>query len=143
MVPKMSELRMIRYSFPSMVISVPAYLPYRISSPTLTVTGLSLRPSPTAMTFPFWGFSLEVSGMKMPDAVFSSASAGSTRTRSSFGLKLIFAIYVMEVLVEQFFWFCHSGTHLLCQCERGCKKAQFCYKMAGFVGYYWAEKPAT
>src|SRR5688572_1473035 len=97
---------MIRYSLPSILISVPAYLPYSTLSPTLTVTGLSFNPSPTAMIVPFWGFSFAVSGIMIPDAVLVSASAGSTSTLSSFGLKLIFAIYYLIVLVEHMGFAC-------------------------------------
>ena len=53
----MSDSRIIKYSFPSTVISVPAYLPYKILSPTLTVIGSSFLPVPMATTFPFCGFS--------------------------------------------------------------------------------------
>ena len=41
------------------------------------------------MTVPRWGFSLAVSGSTMPPAVTSSASFGSTTTRSSKGRKLM------------------------------------------------------
>src|SRR6218665_2715240 len=78
---------MMRYSSPSILISVPEYFPYSTRSPTFTVTGLSFSPSPTATTFPFWGFSFAVSGMIIPEAVFVSASAASTSTRASLGLK--------------------------------------------------------
>ena len=42
-------------------------------------------PGPTASTLPRCGFCLAVSGSRMPPAVFSSASSGSTTTRSSRG----------------------------------------------------------
>src|SRR5262245_49226527 len=42
-------------------------------------------PGPTARTRPRCGFCLAVSGSRMPPAVFSSASSGSTTTRSSSG----------------------------------------------------------
>ncbi len=48
----------------------------------------SSLPGPTAMTVPRCGFSLAVSGSTMPPAVFSSASIGSTTTRSSRGRSL-------------------------------------------------------
>ena len=50
----------------------------------------SFVPFPIAIILPFCGFSFAVSGMIIPDAVFSSAVAGSTRTLSAKGLKFIF-----------------------------------------------------
>src|SRR3954462_970102 len=47
------------------------------------------RPGPTASTSPCWGFSLAVSGITRPDAVFSSASLGRTTMRSSRGFSAI------------------------------------------------------
>jgi hypothetical protein len=73
---------MIRKSSPSIVISVPAYLPYSTVSPDFTVTGSSFFPGPAAMIVPRCGFSFAVSGMIMPPAVFSSAAAGFTITLS-------------------------------------------------------------
>src|SRR5215469_9233240 len=60
-------------------------------------------PGPTARTRPRCGFCLALSGNKMPPAVTSSASSGSTTTRSSRGrtLKLMsfsFAMIVFSVL---------------------------------------------
>ena len=66
----MSEFLMIKYSLPSSVNSVPEYLPYNTESPTLTVTGASSFPGPTATTLPCCGFSFAVSGMMIPEAVF-------------------------------------------------------------------------
>ena len=54
--------------------------------PTLTVTGFSFVPGPTATILPFCGFSFAVSGIIIPDAVLVSASRGSTRTLSAKGL---------------------------------------------------------
>ena len=48
--------------------------------------GFSLVPAPTATIVPFWGFSFALSGMMIPEDVFVSAAAGSTRTRSAKGL---------------------------------------------------------
>gem|GEM_PF-3231731 len=96
----MSDSRMMRYSLPSTEISVPAYFPYRTVSPTLTVNGSSFLPLPTATTWPFWGFSLAVSGMMIPKDVFSSAAAGSTRTLSARGLMLTFAIRDKRFVVK-------------------------------------------
>jgi hypothetical protein len=58
------------------------------------VEGLELAvlvagPGPTAITSPCWGFSLAVSGMMMPPAVFSSASTRRTTTRSCKGRNFI------------------------------------------------------
>ena len=48
----MSDSRIINNSFPSTVISVPAYFPYKTVSPTLTVIGSSFLPVPTAKEKP-------------------------------------------------------------------------------------------
>src|ERR1039458_1291182 len=49
----------------------------------------SRRPSPTARTLPFCGFSLAVSGRTRPDAVVSSSSIARTISRSPRGLSFI------------------------------------------------------
>src|SRR3954466_10307597 len=49
----------------------------------------SKRPSPTARTSPFWGFSLAVSGRTRPLAVVSSSSIARTIRRSPRGLSFI------------------------------------------------------
>src|SRR4051795_5116417 len=49
----------------------------------------SKRPSPTATTLPFCGFSLAVSGRTMPLAVVSSSSIGLTISRSPRGFSFI------------------------------------------------------
>ena len=51
----MSDCFMMRYFLSSTVTSVPAYLPYRTSSPTLTSIGSSFLPGPTATTVPCCG----------------------------------------------------------------------------------------
>ena len=61
-------------------------------------------PCPTARTSPCRGFSLAVSGMMMPPAVFSSAAAGFTSTRSANGL--------MFILVDAFISFCKCAFSL-------------------------------
>jgi len=61
--------------------------------PTLTVTGFSFVPGPTATTFPFWGFSFAESGIIIPDAVFVSASRGSIKTLSA--SSLIFNLLIL------------------------------------------------
>jgi len=91
---------MIRKSSPSIWISVPAYLPYRTVSPIFTVTGSSFLPGPAATTVPRCGFSLAVSGMIMPPAVFSSAGAGFTITLSASGVTFNFL-----PIVVLFYWF--------------------------------------
>src|SRR5262249_9198748 len=85
--PIMSLSFMMRYSVPSIFPSVPDHLPNSPRSPTFTSIGMSLPvssrpPGPTAMISPCCGFSLAVSGMMMPPAVFSSASMRLTTTRS-------------------------------------------------------------
>src|SRR3954463_5058539 len=49
----------------------------------------SSLPGPTATTLPFVGFSLAVSGRRMPLLVFSSASDCFTITRSARGRSLV------------------------------------------------------
>src|SRR3954464_5532957 len=50
------------------------------------------RPGPTARTSPCWGFSLAVSGMTRPLAVFSSDSFGFTTMRSSRGCRFMLVL---------------------------------------------------
>ena len=74
--PRMSLSFMISRSSPSSLTSVPDHLPNRIRSPALTSSGVIVpssarAPEPTATTSPSCGFSLAVSGMMMPPAVFS------------------------------------------------------------------------
>tara|TARA_B100002052_G_scaffold105385_1_gene97131 strand:- start:146 stop:283 length:138 start_codon:yes stop_codon:yes gene_type:complete len=45
------------------------------------------------MILPFCGFSLAVSGIIIPEAVFSSAASGSTRTLSAKGLKFLYSYF--------------------------------------------------
>src|SRR4029077_20161340 len=87
MTPMTSDSFMIRRSWPSIFTSVPDHLPNNTVSPTFRSIGISLPlssrpPGPTAMISPCEGFSLAVSGMMMPPAVFSSASMRLTTTRS-------------------------------------------------------------
>src|SRR5213594_2117127 len=98
-----SELRIL-YSLPSSLISVPPYLLTSTRSPFLTSTGIffpssSVLPVPRATTIPSVGFSLAVSGMMMPPFLVSFSSAGSTRTRSPRGFRLM-AIVVMFLFVS-------------------------------------------
>src|ERR1700745_3146371 len=87
-----SRAESTRYSSPAYFTSVPPYLLYSTTSPTLTSTGTRLvpasskRPGPTATTSPSWGFSFAVSGMTNPDAGVCSAASGRTTIRSSSGL---------------------------------------------------------
>src|SRR6516162_9148603 len=87
---RISVSRRILISRPSTSMSLPAYLPNRTSSPltTLSVARSPLSrslPGPVATTRPRCGFCFAVSGSRIPPAVFSSASSGSTTTRSSRG----------------------------------------------------------
>src|SRR3954452_21226376 len=91
--PRMSDSFMISRVSPLTRTSVPDHLPKSTRSPTLTSSGWTLpvssrAPCPTATTSPSIGFSLAVSGMMIPPAVFSSASTRLIRTRSCKGLKL-------------------------------------------------------
>src|SRR5882757_3373170 len=99
-IAKISDSLMIRKSFPSIWISVPAYLPYNTVSPTFTVTGSSFLPGPAATTVPRCGFSFAVSGMMIPPAVFSSAGAGFTITLSDKGVTLNFLPIVVFDLFD-------------------------------------------
>src|SRR5262249_6351015 len=93
MMASTSRAESTRYSSPAYFTSVPPYLLYSTTSPTLTSTGTRLvpasskRPGPTARTSPSWGFSLAVSGITRPDAVVCSASSVRTTMRSSSGLR--------------------------------------------------------
>src|ERR1051325_3581022 len=89
--PRISSSRMIRCSSPSILISVPEYLPKRIRSLTLTSRGVILPsspcfPLPTATILPSWGFSFAVSGIIIPPLLFSSSFTRLTITRSCKGL---------------------------------------------------------
>ena len=55
----------------------------------------------TATTIPFTGFSFAVSGIMIPDAVFASAGAGSTRTLSARGLMFTLLI-IYYILIKRF-----------------------------------------
>src|SRR5207248_1406681 len=85
----------IRYSISSTLISLPAYFAYTTRSPILTSSGSRLpvasikRPLPTASTMPSCGFSLAVSGSRMPLLVRSSRSTGLMTTRSPNGRSFI------------------------------------------------------
>src|SRR5437868_4629047 len=90
MTPRMSSSRIIKCSWPSILISVPAYLENSTRSPGLmsrarTFPSSRILPFPTAMTSPSMGFSLAVSGMMMPPFVFSSSCTRLTITRSCRG----------------------------------------------------------
>src|SRR6202044_1899709 len=103
-IAKMSDSRMMRKSSPSIWISVPAYLPYNTVSPIFTVTGSSFFPGPAATTVPRCGFSFAVSGIIIPPAVFSSAGAGFTITRSAKGVTFNFLpiVVLLFILLKDF-----------------------------------------
>src|SRR5690606_32332107 len=78
-IAKMSSSFTTRYSVPSSLTSVPAYLPNRTWSPTFTLGVRTLPlsstlPSPTAITGPLIGFSVAESGITMPPAETFSSS---------------------------------------------------------------------
>src|SRR5262249_36860281 len=88
--PSKSDSRSTSNSSPSMVISVPAYLPKSILFPTATPTGRRVPsswslPGPTARTLPSCGFSLAVSGIIIPPIFSSAASRRFTSTLSCKG----------------------------------------------------------
>src|SRR6266851_8052651 len=95
----MSDSFMIIRSSPSSLISVPDHLPKSTRSPGLTSSGCSVpssprAPGPTATTSPSISFSLAVSGMMMPPAVFASCSMRQIRTRSCNGRNFIETLLV-------------------------------------------------
>src|SRR5271165_4417336 len=85
--PSTSSSRMMMYSVPSSLVSLPEYFPKRMRSPVLTSRATSFPsssrlPWPTAMTSPSWGFSFAESGMMMPCRVVSCSSIRFTTMRS-------------------------------------------------------------
>src|SRR5207244_4378605 len=102
MTPRMSSSRIIRCSWPSILISVPAYFENSTRSPGLmsrarTFPSSRIFPFPTAMTSPSMGFSLAVSGMMIPPFVFSSSCTRLTITRSCKG-RIFMMIFSFEGL---------------------------------------------
>ncbi len=120
----MSASLMIRKVFPSILISVPAYWPYKMESPTFTDIGSSFLPDPAATTVPRNGFSFAVSGIMIPLAVFCSAGAGSTRTLSAKGLKFtdIKNILSCWTLFEK-----HANCSFASKLHNGQKKCQYAW----------------
>ena len=103
MIPNISSSLIIRRSSPSILTSVPAYLLKSTLSPALTVGLIILPlskylPAPTATTSPSCGFSLAESGIKIPDAVFSSLSKRLTITLSCKGPEIIYNINIFFIL---------------------------------------------
>src|SRR6185503_5584242 len=111
MTPRTSSSRMIKCSSPSILISLPEYLPNSTRSLTLTSSGVILPssfafPLPTATTFPSWGFSLAVSGMMIPPLLFSSSSIRLTMIRSCKGLiftSCLLSDYGFNLLIIKYF----------------------------------------
>jgi hypothetical protein len=72
-------------------------------SPTLRSTGtrwpFSIRPGPTAITSPWVGFSLAVSGMYKPPRMVSASSVGMITTRSSSGWSLRLGLALVAVAI--------------------------------------------
>ena len=67
----MSSSRITTNSSESNLTSVPLYFPKRTISPTLTSNGVAfpsslIFPFPTAITSPFTGFSVALSGITIP-----------------------------------------------------------------------------
>ncbi|SPE30319.1 hypothetical protein SBA5_780022 [Candidatus Sulfotelmatomonas gaucii] len=92
--PRTSSSRMIKYSSPSILISVPEYLPKSTRSPAFTSRGNTFPssfdlPLPTEMTSPSWGFSFALSGMMIPPRMVSVSSIRRTRMRSCSGVNLV------------------------------------------------------
>src|SRR3984885_12732978 len=104
--PRTSSSRMIRYSSPSSLISVPEYLPNRMVSPDFTSRGNTLPssfdlPLPTEITSPCCGFSFAESGMMIPPTLLSPSSMRRTRMRSCSGVNDVFAI-ALHLLVSNY-----------------------------------------
>src|SRR5688500_65004 len=64
-----------------------------------TRTPFSVRPGPTAITSPWVGFSLAVSGMYNPPRMVSISSLGMMTTRSSNGVKATFGRALVAVAI--------------------------------------------
>src|SRR3989442_6832949 len=94
-----SLIRMISSSSSS--TCEPVYFPYTTRSPTFSSIGtrwpFSIRPGPTAMTSPWIGFSLAVSGMYRPPFISSVSSIGRIATRSASGKTFSF-VFVAVVM---------------------------------------------
>ena len=100
--PRISDSLIISRSSPFNLTSEPDHLPNKTLSPTLTVIGIILpssarKPSPTASTKPSLGFSLAVSGIMIPPAVFVFSSSLLIRTRSCNGL--IFIVLLLPKVI--------------------------------------------
>src|SRR5579872_4842306 len=79
---------------PSILISVPEYLPNRMRSPSFSARGNTLPsslvlPLPTEMTSPSCGLSLAESGMMIPPRVVPTSSTRRTRMRSCSGVNFV------------------------------------------------------
>src|SRR3954470_22358217 len=90
--PRTSSSRMMMNSSPSILISVPEYLPNRMRSPSFTSRGRTLPssldlPLPAAITSPSCGLSFAESGMMIPPRVVSASSIRLTRIRSCRGVR--------------------------------------------------------
>src|SRR5262249_45482592 len=88
--PSTSSSRRITYSVPSILTSVPLYLPISTRSPFFTSIAMRLPssvslPGPTATTSPSCGFSFAVSGMMIPPRIVSCSSMRRIRIRSARG----------------------------------------------------------
>ena len=102
----MSFSLMIKYFFSSSLISLPEYLAKTTLSPSATsistrfLPSSSQRPGPTATIKPSCGFSLAVSGSRIPLAVFSSCFEWlhdhAIRKRSKFELFLSHNRFLLE-----------------------------------------------
>src|SRR5205823_1222175 len=104
--PRTSSSRMMRYSWPSSLISWPEYLPKRIRSPAFTSSGTRLPssfdlPAPAAITLPCCGFSFAVSGMMIPPIFCSPSSRRWTMMRSCSGLTFMRSA---PLLIDRALW---------------------------------------
>jgi len=99
-----------RYFLPSTSSSSGEYLvKYTISPSLISIAALwplsNILPAHTATTLPLEGFSLDVSGNTIPEAVFCSCSIASTNIWSSnginFAISFIFLTYKKLNLIKQ------------------------------------------
>src|SRR5437879_1347391 len=92
--PRTSSSFIMRRSSPSILISVPEYLPNRMRSPSFSARGNTLPsslilPLPIEMTSPSCGLSLAESGMMRPPRVVPASSMRRTRMRSWSGVNFV------------------------------------------------------
>src|SRR6266481_3703187 len=143
MTPRTSSSFIMRKSSPSILISVPEYLPKRMLSPSFSARGNSLPsslflPLPTEMTSPSCGLSLAESGMMMPPRVVPTSSTRRTRMRSCSGVNFVAIladpfncsneVAMPLVLITEYEWEQHrDALHQCMQKREGFHASLICY----------------